>query len=51
MSLERVKDLLNIRLMFKKINPAETRIIIHKANIIFEPPRGNTSWTPNIRVN
>lgn len=48
MSLKSIEDLLDIRLMFKQINPAETSVVIHKANIIFVPSRRCNSWTPNI---
>jgi hypothetical protein len=51
MSLERIENLLNVRLMFEKIYPAKTRVIIHKANIVFVSPRRNTSRTPDIGVN
>jgi hypothetical protein len=51
MRLEGVEDMLNIRLMLEKINPAKTEIVIDKANIIFIPSRGCNSWTPYIRMN
>ena len=38
MSLKVIEDLLNIRLMFKKINPSEAHVVINKANIILVPP-------------
>jgi hypothetical protein len=53
MSLERIKDLFNIRLMFKKVYPAKSRVVIHKTDIILIPPspRRNTNRPPNIGVN
>jgi hypothetical protein len=36
MSLERIEDLLNIRLVLQEINPAETRIVINKTHIILK---------------
>jgi hypothetical protein len=38
MGLESIKNLLNIRLVLEEINPAKTRMIINKANIVFVPP-------------
>ena len=38
MSLKVIEDLLNIRLMFKQINPNEARVVINKINIILVPP-------------
>ena len=38
MSLKVIEDLLNIRLMFKQINPNEARVIINKTDIILVPP-------------
>jgi hypothetical protein len=48
MSLERIEDLLNIRLVFQEINLAETQIVINKTHIIFKTTRGSNSRTPNI---
>ena len=39
MSLKVVENLLNIRLVFEQINPAKTRVVINKANIILVPSR------------
>ena len=39
MSLKVIEDLLNIRLMFKQINPSEARVVINKTNIILVPPK------------
>ena len=38
MSLKVVGNLLNIRLVFKQINPSETRVVVKKTNIVLEPP-------------
>ena len=38
MSLKVIEDLLNIRLMFKQINPNEARVIINKTDIILVSP-------------
>jgi hypothetical protein len=51
MRLESIEDLLDIRLMFEKINPTEMRIVINKANIVFKTTRGCNSRPPNIRMN
>ena len=51
MSLKVIEDLLNIRLVFKQINPSEARVVINKTNIILVPPRRRNSGTPNIRMN
>jgi hypothetical protein len=40
MSLEKVKYFLNIRFMFKKINPTMADVVIHETNIIFVSTRG-----------
>ena len=48
MSLEVVENLLNIRLVFKQINPGEARVVINKTNIILVPSRRSKSGTPNI---
>ena len=48
MSLKVVKNLLNIRLVFKQINPDEARVVINKTNIILVPSRRSKSGTPNI---
>lgn len=37
-SLESIKYLFNVRLVFKKINPSESRIIIYETNIVLVPP-------------
>jgi hypothetical protein len=50
-SLESIKYLFNVRLVFKKINPSESRIIIYETNIVLVPPGGRTCFTPNIRMN
>jgi hypothetical protein len=47
-SLKRIENLFDIRLTLEKINPAKTRVIVDKANIILVSPRGDTSRTPNI---
>ena len=39
MSLKVIEDLLNIRLVFKQINPGEARVVINKTNIILVPSR------------
>ena len=39
MSLKVVENLLNIRLVFKQINPGEARVVINKTNIILVPSR------------
>jgi hypothetical protein len=51
MSLEGVKHLLDIRLVFEKIYPTKTRIVIDETHIILVPPRRSTSRPPNIRMN
>jgi hypothetical protein len=51
MSLKRIENLLNIRVVFQEINPAETRIVINKAHIILKTTRGSNGRSPNIRVN
>jgi hypothetical protein len=38
MSLEGVKHLLDIRLVFEKIYPTKTRIVIDETHIILVPP-------------
>ena len=38
MSVKVVENLLNIRLVFKQINPGEARVVINKTNIILVPP-------------
>jgi hypothetical protein len=48
--LEGVEDLLNIRLVFEKINPAKPRVVINKTNIVLKTSGGGNSRTPNIRV-
>ena len=48
MSLKILEDLLNIRLVFKKINPGEARVVINKTKIILVPYRRSKSGTPNI---
>ena len=35
MSLESIEHLLNIRLIFNKINPAKPGVVINTANIVF----------------
>ena len=39
MSLKVIEELLNIRLVFKQINPSEARVVINKTNIILVPPK------------
>jgi hypothetical protein len=51
MSLERIENLLKIRLVFQEINLAETRIVINKTHIILKTTRESNSRTLNIRVN
>jgi hypothetical protein len=34
----RALHLFNIKIVFKEINPTETRVVIHKTNIILTPP-------------
>ena len=50
-SLESVKDLLNIRLMFEEINPTESGLVINKTDIIFVTTGRSNSRSPNIGVN
>jgi hypothetical protein len=38
MSLKGIENLFYIRFVFKEINPAKTRIVINKANIVLVPP-------------
>ena len=49
--LEGIKHILNIRLVFKKINPTKTCVIIDKADIIIETSREGNCRAPNIGVN
>jgi hypothetical protein len=51
MSLESIKHLLDIRFVFKKINPAKTRVVINETNIVLKTTRRSNCRTPNIRVN
>jgi hypothetical protein len=39
MRLECIEDLFNIRLVFRKIDPTETQVVINKTNIILVSPR------------
>ena len=48
MSLKVVENLLNIRLVFKQINPGEARVVINKTNIILVPSRRSKIGTLNI---
>ena len=48
MSLKVVENFLNIRLVFKQINPCEARVVINKTNIILVPSRRCNSGMPNI---
>jgi hypothetical protein len=50
MSLKSIKHPFNIRFMFKEIDPAKTRIVIDKANIVLKTTGRSNSRTPNIRV-
>jgi hypothetical protein len=50
MSLKSIKHPFNIRFMFKEVDPAKTRIVIDKANIILKTTGRSNSRTPNIRV-
>jgi hypothetical protein len=50
-SLESIEYLLNIRLVFNKIDPTKTCVIIDKTDIIFETSRRGNGRTPNIGVN
>jgi hypothetical protein len=51
MSLKGIENFFYIRFVFKEINPAKTRIVINKANIVLVPPRGDTGRPPNIIMN
>jgi hypothetical protein len=51
MGLEGVKHLFNIRLVFQKINPTKTRVVINKTYIILVSPKRGTRGAPNIRMN
>jgi hypothetical protein len=51
MSLKRIKNLFNIRFVFKKIDPNKTRVVIDKANIVLITAGRSTSGAPNIRMN
>ena len=51
MGLKGIKYLLNVRLVFKEINPREARVIVNKAHIIFITSGRSNSWPPNIRMN
>jgi hypothetical protein len=37
MGLKSVKHLLNIGFMFEEIDPAKTRVVIHKTNVVLVP--------------
>jgi hypothetical protein len=51
MSLKHIENLLNIRLVFQKINSAETRIVVNKSHIILKTTRGSNMKTQNVGVN
>ena len=51
MSLEIIKDLLNVRFVFYKIYISKMRVVINEANVVFVPSRRNTCWPPHIRMN
>ena len=51
MGLKCIKDVFDIRFVFEEIDPAKTRVVIHKANIILVPLRRGCSRTPNVGVN
>ena len=50
MVLKIIENLLNIRLMFNKVNPRIAAEIIHKTHIVFKTTRGCQSRAPNIRM-
>ena len=46
-----LKDIKNIKLVFKKVKPSKFRILINKENVILKIICGcDRSWTPNIRM-
>ena len=51
MILEIIKDLFNIRFVFKEINPSITIVVIQESNIIFKTPTRHLSRSPNISMN
>ena len=51
MSLKVIEDLLNIRLMFKQINPSELAIVIDKADVIFFSTKRISGMAPYITEN
>jgi hypothetical protein len=51
MNLESIKHPLNIRFLFKKVNPAKTRVVINEINIVLKTTKRGNYRTPNIRVN
>ena len=51
MGLESIENLLDIRLMFKEINPAETRVVIDKTNTIIMTTSRSLGRAPYIGIN